>query len=83
MKTTVYMRVGKQRNRRIKTDARTSKPTSAPLYESNGDPMPTVAFALTVDLPDAMFDQARRVIAELTVPDEQAEVAAEVVELQR
>lgn len=81
MKTTVYMRVGTQRNRRVKVDARTTRPTSAPLYESNGDAMPTVAFAIKLELPDAMFNRAREVLAEITVPEEQAQIAAEVVQL--
>jgi len=41
-------------------------------------PLPTVAFAVEFDIPDAMFKRAEQVIATMTIPEESATVAAVV-----
>lgn len=78
MKVKVYMRVAKDRRGRTKVVA-TSRPSPAPLHNSDG-PLPTVAFGVELDLPDVMFRQAEQVIATLTIPESEAEIAMEVLE---
>lgn len=60
--------------------AATSKPSHRPIEASVGEPLPTAAFAIDLVIPDEMFTEAERVIAELTVDPADLEVAAEVVE---
>jgi hypothetical protein len=80
MKTKVYLRIARDARGRAKT-AVTSKPTDAPLYDVHNNALPTVAFAILVDIPGLMFDRASQVLAEITVPEEDAKIAAEVVQL--
>lgn len=81
MNLRVYLRVAHQPSGKPKVAAGV-RPSKLPLYDSSGNrPIPTVAFAIDLDLPDAMFRAAERVIAELTVPESAAEVAAKVREV--
>jgi hypothetical protein len=79
MKATVYLRVAK--GPRGPKFAATTKPSRAPLTTGgwNEKHLPTVAFALLLNIPDEAFDQAGQVIAEIDVPAEQLSIAAEVV----
>lgn len=79
MKTTAYLRVAKMPNGRHKIVANT-RPQHAPVNDTHGYPYPTVAFAVKLEIPDAAFRQAERVIAEINIPDDAWEVAAEVVQ---
>jgi hypothetical protein len=82
MKVRTYVRVARGRNRKTKVAA-TVRSTDEPLYDSNREALPTVSFALDLDIPDAMFDRARQVIAEIAVPEEAAEIAASVKRVER
>jgi hypothetical protein len=80
-KATIYLRVARQDggNGRapFKVHAST-KPRHAPLPDGQGYDLPTVAFGVTIDIPEKAFKQAEHVIAELTLPDDAFEVAADV-----
>lgn len=76
MKVKAYVRVGKPEYGRVKVSA-SNKPNEAPLTDSQG-PVPTVAFAVEVELPDVMFKRAQQIIADLKVPESQATIAAKV-----
>lgn len=79
MKTRVHLRVARDKRGRGKVVA-TLKPTDTPLYDGGNDALPTVAFAIDLDVPDVMFSRAAQVIASITIPEEQATIAADVVE---
>ncbi len=79
----VYLRVAKGR-RGYKFSA-TAKPNHEPLYiqgyNSRGrrkNYLPTVHFALDLNIPRSAFEKASRVVAELSVPEEHLEVNAEI-----
>ena len=75
-----YIRIAKMTNGRYKVDARARTPNYAPIADSNGGPYPTVAFALEFNIPEEAFEQAEQVIAEITIPEDQLQIAAEVVQ---
>lgn len=81
MKVKVYMRLGK-RTRRSKYGPAVVeagvKPSLKPLSENNGTILPTVAFAVELDVPDSAFEQAEKVIAEIEVDEQSFDIAAEV-----
>lgn len=84
MKVRTYIRVGKRSTGRnaFAIDA-SHKPSSAPLALGSGHRrkiLPTVAFAIDLDIPDAAFKQAEQVIAEIKIPADQIEIAAEVTQ---
>lgn len=79
MRTRVYLRIARDKRGRGKAVA-TLKPTDTPLYDSNNSALPTVAFAVDLNVPDVMFDRAAQVIASITIPEDQATIAADVVE---
>lgn len=80
MKVTAYIRIGKKepgsRGPRAVVDAG-SQPNSNMLYQGP-NPIPTVAFGVDLDIPDELFERASQVIAEIVIPVEAAEIAAEV-----
>jgi hypothetical protein len=78
MKVKTYMRVGWDAKRRKAQVVANTKPSGRPLRRSDGEPLPTVAFAVELDLPDELFTRAERVIAMLSIPPESAVIAAEV-----
>lgn len=80
MRTTVYLRVARSKNGGPQVTA-TVTPSQKPLQDGRGRILPTTAFALSLDIPNAAFESAARVVAELKVPEERLEVAAEVLEL--
>lgn len=63
----MHVRVAKRRNGRH-TVAATTKVSDEPLKDSNGYALPTVAFALVLDIDDAEFKRAETVLAEVDVP---------------
>ena len=83
MKVTAYLRVAKTeksgRNRQGVRFAVGSNPDQRPL-ETDRYVLPTVAFAIDLDIPDEAFEAASRVVAELVVPNENLQIAAEVKE---
>lgn len=80
MKSKIYIRVGRGTtgSLRGRSYVRASgKLDHTPLENADG-PVPTVYFAVAVDIPDSLFAQAERVIAELDVTADSAKVAAEI-----
>lgn len=82
MKLTVYLRVAEgPRGPRV---AASSTPNYVPLmtgspgYSERSRPLPTAMFALSLDVPDEVLQHAEQVLAEIEVPADKAEVAAEV-----
>ena len=83
MKYPIYLRVAKKTGSRkgYKVSASTV-PDNQPLDNDNSysrEWFPTVMFAVNVDLPDELFEQASRVIAELNVGMKAAVVSTEIV----
>lgn len=82
MKTTIYLRVAKTK-KGAKCSA-SSKPNNEPLQLTKGwnnsskEFVPTVAFAVTVDIPDSLFNKASQVIASLSVTEKNSIVAAQI-----
>lgn len=83
-KTTIYLRVGKKEGGRkpYKVEA-SSDPNYAPLlvkggYNKPDAYLPTVAFGLTLDLPDELFETASKVIGEINIAAKDARIAATV-----
>ena len=84
MKAKVHLRIAKNPTGRtpFKVHAST-KPDYRPLTTGSAfEPksLPTLAFAIVLDIPDDAFKQAERVLAEITVPAEIVAIAAEVAE---
>jgi hypothetical protein len=77
VKAKVYMRVGQKSLGGKPSVSGTAKPNLAPLSDVNGV-IPTVAFAVELDIPDALFKQAENVIATIKVDAEKATIAASV-----
>lgn len=80
MKTKIYVRVGKsvRGHTRGTTYVDASKKVNhAPLHNVNGA-VPTVAFAISLDVPDHLFTNAEKVIADLRVTAKKSIVNAEV-----
>lgn len=78
MKVKTYLRVGYNKRNRKHTIVANVKPNNTPLYHGNGDAMPTLSFGIVLDIPDAAFAQAERIIATLTIPESAVTIAAEV-----
>lgn len=83
MRVTVYMRLAEgKRGMRV---AASTSPNYEPIYSGQGNwnakPLPTAAFAIELDVPEALFARAEQVLAEIAIAEDQAEVAAEVKEL--
>lgn len=78
---TVYLRVSKDGGRGPKVVAST-KPNYEPLKTRAGQwnekALPTLAFAIELEIPDDAFDTAARVIASLEIPEDATQVAATV-----
>jgi hypothetical protein len=78
-KIKVYLRVAQQPTGRRHKILATLKPSYGPITDSHGDALPTVAFALSLDIDPAAFRTAERVLAELTLGADEVAVAAEIV----
>ncbi len=87
MKVKGYIRIGHGKTAGGKPNTKLAiavRPSVVPLVHKgswSGDTvLPTVAFAIEFDVPDALFAQASEVIATLSVPEDRATIAAEVAE---
>lgn len=80
MRARVFMRVGKagSRSRKGYLVQAGLSPSYEPLSNSVGRYLPTAMFALDLDIPDEMFEQAQQVLAEIVVNPEDLAIAAEV-----
>lgn len=85
MKVRAYVRVAKHRTgRKGYMVVAGSTPNQEPLTKGQGmykESLPTVAFAIDFEIPDSAFNLAERVIAEIEIPEDQLQVAAEVKQL--
>jgi hypothetical protein len=82
MKVITYLRVAKYgggpgRRSPYKVAA-TAKPSYVPLESGTGVPLPTLAFAVELDLPEDAFKGAEQVIATIKIPKNALKIAAEV-----
>jgi hypothetical protein len=77
VKQKVHLRVAKDARGKGHVMA-TARPSSTPIYNNRNQPLPTVAFAVVLNVPDELFDQAQKVIAEIDVSGDQVQIAAEV-----
>jgi hypothetical protein len=80
MKVQTYLRVAEgARGPRVVASA---KPNYQPLTKGAGtyheEALPTAMFAVVLDIPDELFERASQVLAEIEVPTDRAEIAAEV-----
>jgi len=80
MKAKVHMRVARGSSGKPLITA-TSRRSDYPLFDSNNNPLPTVAFSMMLDIPDQAFDRADQVIAEVRIPEDQLEIVAQVTEV--
>ncbi len=83
MKYPIYLRIAKTDGRKgYKVSAHT-EPNNTPLESGNNysgkEFHPTVSFCVQIDIPDELFNQASRVIAELNVGMKEAKVNGEIV----
>lgn len=76
-KVKVHLRVASNGTRRHKVQANINA-VSAPLTDSNGYALPTIAFAVVLDIDPAAFRTAERVIAELAIGEDDVAIAAEL-----
>lgn len=81
MKFPVYLRIAKTDTRKRYKVAASTDPNNEPLNSGGYGVVwhPTVAFAVNVEIPDELFNQAGRVIAELNVSMREAMVSSEIV----
>lgn len=79
MKAKVYLRVADSKNQGVRVQASGTRPFLEPFYSGYPEkPVPTVAFAIELDIPEAAFTRAAAVVAEIDVPEEAIEIAAGV-----
>jgi hypothetical protein len=74
---TIYLRVAA--TARGFRAAATTRPNESPLVDSNGDALPTVPFAIRVNIPAELWRYHERVVAELTLPVPVTEADVELV----
>jgi len=81
MKYPIYLRVAKTGSRNGYKVSATAKPNNEPLNSGSYGTVwyPTIAFAVAIDIPDELFNQAERVIAELNIGMKEAVVSSEIV----
>lgn len=77
MKARAYVRVAKGRSGKPIVTA-TARASAEPLKDPRGRALPTVAFAVELEIPDALFARAEEVIATMIIPEDAAIIAAEV-----
>jgi len=77
MRAKVYLRVAPT-SRGFRVQA-TTKPSAAPLNDAAGRIMPTIAFALVLNIAPEAFAAAEAVLAEIDVPADVPRVAVELV----
>jgi hypothetical protein len=66
-KIKTHVRVAKGRSGKMQVTA-TNRASNEPLEDSRGNALPTVAFALVLDINDLEFKRAEAVLAEVDVP---------------
>jgi hypothetical protein len=75
-----YIRVAEGGNGKPRIIA-TTRSSAEPIKTQFGAALPTVAFAIEFDVPDALFEQAEQVVATVTIPEEAARpIVATVVQ---
>lgn len=78
-KVKVYLRVARnhqgRNNHKVQANV---NPSRAPLYDSHGEALATIAFAIVLDIDPLAFRAAETAIAELQVGAADVEVAAEL-----
>ena len=82
MKSKIYLRVAKSEGRKGFKVAASTEPNNAPITSQDyrGHTFyPTVAFAVEFNIPDELFDQASKVVAEINIALKQAKIAGEIV----
>ncbi|MDO9413819.1 MAG: hypothetical protein Q7T81_14725 [Pseudolabrys sp.] len=82
MKSTIYLRIAKNDGRKGYKVAASTEPNSAPITSKDyrGEIFyPTVAFGVEINIPDELFEQASRVVAQLDVAMKGARVTGEIV----
>jgi hypothetical protein len=77
MKVTAYVRVARTRTGKPTVDAG-PRPTDEPLKDQHGKALPTVAFALKLDVPEERLRAAEQVLAEIEVSSDEAEIVVGV-----
>ena len=82
MKVKTFLRLGKT-NRGVKVVA-SGKVNHHPLEDGGYRPeaLPTVMFAIVLDLPDDIFQQAEKVIGEINIGKKKVQVAAVIPEME-
>jgi hypothetical protein len=79
-KLKVYLRVAQTQGSAGHRVVATTRPSHIPLSDAYSTVLPTIAFAVMLDIDPAAFRLAERVIAELTVAPQDVTVAAELAE---
>jgi hypothetical protein len=81
MKYPIYLRVAKTNSRKGYRVTAGITPNNEPLNSGsyNTEWYPTVAFAVNIEIPDELFNQASRIIAELNVAMKEAQVSTEIL----
>lgn len=82
-KVTIYLRVGKRDGRKPYMVDASLKPNYVPLITKGGynrpdTYLPTAAFGLNLEIPDALFEQAETIVADVNVAMREAMVAADI-----
>ncbi len=80
MKAKIFLRVAKTETRNGYKVSASTKPNNEPLNSGSYGTVwyPTVSFAVDINLPDELFDQASKVIAELNVAMKDAKITSEI-----
>jgi len=82
MLVTVYMRMARNSRGGVKSECSSHKPSYVPLTDSIGEPLPTAFFALNLEVPDELFDQAEQVLGEISVDPGRIGVLGEPIPLE-
>lgn len=81
MKTKIYIRIGQHKNGRLSASAST-KPNYDPLRGTksygNAKALPTLAFAVEFEFPDALLKQAEQVAAKINLEKKDAVVCGKI-----
>lgn len=75
-----YIRVAEGGNGKPRILA-TTRYSPEPIKTQFGHALPTVAFAIEFDVPDALFEQAEEIIATVSIPEEAARPIVATVEM--
>lgn len=80
MNLRAHLRVAKHPRGGKPKIAVSSKPNPAPLTDGNLNAMPTIAFAIDLNIPDDMFVQAQRVVATIDVSADDVTIPVKLVQ---